>query len=61
VPAVVAGGALTVALALVWPKVFPDLSRIDRLEELSPVLAAGAGEVLVVGAGGPAAAPQPAD
>ena len=58
VPAVVAGGALTVALALVWPKVFPDLSRIDRLEELSP---AGAGEVLVVGAGGPAATPQPAD
>jgi MFS family permease len=61
VPAVVAGGALTVALALVWPKVFPDLSRIDRLEELSPELTAGAGEVLVVGAGGPAAAPQPAD
>jgi MFS family permease len=58
VPAVVAGGALTIGLALVWPKVFPDLSRIDRLEELSP---AAAGEVLVVGAGGPAAAPQPAD
>ena len=60
VPAVVAGGALTIALALVWPKFFPDLSRIDRLEELSR-LPAGAGEVLVVGAGGPAAAPQPAD
>jgi MFS family permease len=57
VPAVVAGGALTIALALAWPKVFPDLSRIDRLEELSP----GAREVLVVGAGGPAAAPEPAD
>ena len=61
VPAVVAGGALTIALALVWPKLFPDLSRIDRLEELSPALTAGAGEVLVVGTGGPAAAPQPAD
>jgi len=34
VPAVVAGGALTIALALAWPKVFPALSRIDRLEEL---------------------------
>ena len=58
VPAVVAGGALTIALALIWPKVFPDLSRIDRLEELSP---AGAGEVLVVGRAGPAAAPEPID
>jgi MFS family permease len=60
VPAVVAGGALTIALALVWPKVFPDLSRIDKLEELKP-LPAGAGEVLVVGRAGPAAAPEPAD
>jgi MFS family permease len=60
VPAVVAGGALTIALALVWPKVFPDLSRIDRLEELKPSTA-GAGEVLVVGSAGPAAAPEPAD
>jgi MFS family permease len=58
VPAVVAGGALTIALALIWPKVFPDLSRIDRLEELSP---AGAGEVLVVRGARPAAAPEPAD
>ena len=60
VPAVVAGGALTIALALIWPKIFPDLSRIDRLEDLSP-LAAGSGEVLVVGGAGPAAAPRPAD
>ena len=60
VPAVVAGGALTIALALVWPKVFPDLSRIDRLEE-SRLSAAGPGEVLVVGRAGPAAAPEPAD
>jgi hypothetical protein len=62
VPAVVAGGALTVALALVWPKIFPDLSRIDRLENLKPSLSpAAAGEVLVVGRAGPAAAPEPAD
>jgi MFS family permease len=60
VPAVVAGGALTIALALVWPKLFPDLSRIDRLEELKPS-AAGAREVLVVGGAGPAATPEPAD
>jgi MFS family permease len=60
VPAVVAGGALTIALALVWPKLFPDLAHIDRLEDLKPS-AAGAGEVLVVGRAGPAAAPEPAD
>jgi MFS family permease len=60
VPAVVGGGVLTIALALVWPKLFPDLSRIDRLEELKPS-AAGAGEVLVVGRAGPPAAPEPAD
>jgi MFS family permease len=60
VPAVVAGGALTIALAVVWPKLFPDLAHIDRLEELTPSTA-GAGEVLVVGRAGPAAAPEPAD
>ncbi|HZQ16502.1 MAG TPA: MFS transporter [Gaiellaceae bacterium] len=37
-PAVVAGGAITIALALVWPRVFPALARIDRLEELRPAL-----------------------
>ncbi len=36
VPAVVAGGALTIALALVWPKLFPQLAGIDRLERLRP-------------------------
>jgi hypothetical protein len=35
-PAVVAGGALTLLLAAVWPRVFPALARIDRLEELQP-------------------------
>jgi MFS family permease len=37
VPAVVAGGALTVALALFWPKLFPDLARVDQVEEVQPV------------------------
>ena len=55
VPAVVGGGLLTIALALVWPKVFPDLSHLDELS------AAGLREVLPVGGAGPAAAPQPAD
>jgi MFS family permease len=36
VPAVVAGGAITIALAAVWKFVFPALARIDRLEELRP-------------------------
>ncbi len=36
VPAVVAGGALTIGLAVVWPRLFPDLSRLDRLEQLGP-------------------------
>ena len=58
VPAVVAGGAITMALALVWPRAFPALARIDRLDELSP---AGAGEVLIVGGAGPTATPEPAD
>jgi MFS family permease len=57
VPAVVAGGAVTIGLALIWPRVFPALSRVDRMEDLS----AGLGEVLPVGAPGPAAAPDPAD
>jgi hypothetical protein len=55
VPAVVGGGLLTIALALIWPKVFPDLSHLDELS------AAGLREVLPVGGAGPAAAPEPAD
>jgi hypothetical protein len=58
VPAVVAGGALTIALPLVWSRVFPQLAGVDRLEDLSP---AGLGEVLPVGRGRPPAAPEPAD
>ena len=60
VPAVVAGGALTIALALVWPKLFPDLARVDRLEDERPSTS-GPGEVLPVGRGSPASAPEPAD
>jgi hypothetical protein len=55
VPAVVAGGALTIALALVWSRVFPALAGVDELS------AAGLREVLPVGAARPAAAPEPAD
>jgi MFS family permease len=58
VPAVVAGGVLTILLALVWPRLFPALARVDRLEDVSP---AGRGEVLPVGRAGPASAPEPAD
>jgi MFS family permease len=36
VPAVVAGGALTIVLALVWPRLFPALAKVDRLERLRP-------------------------
>jgi MFS family permease len=36
VPAVVAGGAITIALALAWTRLFPALARLDRLEELRP-------------------------
>jgi MFS family permease len=36
VPAVVAGGCLTIVAALVWPRLFPEMARIDRLESLHP-------------------------
>ena len=36
VPAVVIGGVLTVGVALVWTRLFPDLARVDRLDELRP-------------------------
>jgi MFS family permease len=36
VPAVVIGGSLTIAAALVWPRLFPGMARIDRLESLLP-------------------------
>ena len=37
VPAVVIGGALTVAVALSWSRLFPALAGVDRLRDLHPV------------------------
>jgi hypothetical protein len=37
VPAVVIGGVLTVGVAVVWRRLFPDLARVDRLDELRPI------------------------
>ena len=37
VPAVVIGGAVTVGVALAWTRLFPDLARVDRLDELRPI------------------------
>ena len=39
VPAVVAGGIATIVLALIWPRLFPSVATIDRLEDLRPVAA----------------------
>lgn len=36
VPAVVIGGAATVAIVLLWTRLFPALARVDRLDELKP-------------------------
>jgi MFS family permease len=36
VPAVVAGGAVTIALATLWRFVFPQLAQINKLSELAP-------------------------
>jgi MFS family permease len=36
VPAVVAGGAITIGLALVWGRFFPALAHVDRLEDIHP-------------------------
>jgi MFS family permease len=60
VPAVVLGGALTIVLALIWPRLFPELAGVDRLEDVQPS-AARTGDVLPVGGRRPAATPEPAD
>jgi MFS family permease len=39
VPAVVLGGGLMMAVAAAWPRLFPALSRLGRLEELQPAKA----------------------
>jgi MFS family permease len=36
VTAVVAGGAVTIGVALTWPRLFPALARVDRLEDVRP-------------------------
>ncbi len=36
VPAVVAGGVVTIVLAVVWGRFFPSLARVDRLEDVRP-------------------------
>jgi len=40
VPAVVVGGLLTIGVALTWTRLFPQLARVDRLDDLEPVEAA---------------------
>jgi MFS family permease len=35
-PAVVIGGVVTIGLALVWGRLFPDLAHVDRLEDVRP-------------------------
>jgi MFS family permease len=35
-PAVVAGGVITIGVAAVWPRLFPALARVDRLEDVRP-------------------------
>jgi MFS family permease len=37
VPAVIVGGAITIALAAIWRWVFPALAAVERMEELTPV------------------------
>jgi MFS family permease len=37
VPAVVIGGGITIALALVWGRLFPPLARVNHLEDVRPV------------------------
>ena len=35
-PAVVAGGALTIGLAVAWQRLFPALATVDRMEDVRP-------------------------
>jgi len=37
VPAVLLGGAVTIAVAVTWTRLFPQLAEVDRLDELRPV------------------------
>jgi MFS family permease len=40
VPAVLLGGVVTIAVAVTWTRLFPQLAEVDRLDELRPVEAA---------------------
>ena len=40
VPAVIIGGIATMAVAVIWWRLFPDLAHVDRLDELRPAEAA---------------------
>ena len=42
VTAVVAGGAITIGLAVAWLWLFPALARVDRLEDVQPAPAPAA-------------------
>jgi Transmembrane secretion effector len=37
VPAVVLGGVVTIGVAVTWTRLFPQLAKVDRLDELRPV------------------------
>jgi hypothetical protein len=41
-PAVVAGGAITIGLALAWQRLFPSLATVDRMEDVRPAEAGNA-------------------
>jgi hypothetical protein len=41
VPAVVGGGAITVLIAVAWSRLFPELARVDRMQDLQPPAEAG--------------------
>jgi MFS family permease len=60
VPAVVAGGALTILLALLWPRLFPGLAAVDRLGDLAPA-GPGPRDALPAGRARRASTPEPAD
>jgi hypothetical protein len=50
VPAVVGGGAITILIAASWGRLFPDLARVDRLQDVRP---AGPGAEAGAGAQAP--------
>jgi hypothetical protein len=44
VPAVVAGGGLTIVIALAWMALFPQLATLGDMADLRPAMGAGVGE-----------------